>query len=443
MGKVKIRFRTKKGEKKKVFRSYDEKIDLGGKGIISIDLGPLASCSSLQGLSLGVNQLQELDLGPLASCTSLQRLWLSHNQLQELDLGPLVSCTSFRRLYLDNNQLQELDLGPLASCTSFQRLYLDNNQLQELDLGPLASCSSLQELWFHNNQLQELDLGPLVSCHDLKDLTLSSNTRVVIDSHYRDKVFPEALEQILRRVIWRKRSIDQPLVDTPIQVTRGCAAVGGKFEYKVKVKNNTSSVITNVTIAILAYPDDCMNISGPPTKTLKRIGIGEFRSPQFIFVPTKDCVEGRIVATVSFMDHKDQAHMLKVEPYIIKSVCDLLEPLESSLEEFELMLADMSVNSEEISVSQPAETTFEQVQSLLPDRNFHIIAAEKESDDGEFRGTIMGLALGKYTGKKVAIRITIKGQTESDSSGVRIEALGSHPDMLPIAIEEIVRELRS
>ncbi len=265
--------------------------------------------------------------------------------------------------------------------------------------------------------------------------------RRAVEIDPRDVRAQQVLNLALRRI--QERSIDQPLVETPIQVTRGCAAVGGKFEYKVKVKNNTSSVITNVTITILTYPDDCMNISGPPMKTLKRLGIGEFRSPQFIFVPTKDCVEGRIIATVSYMDSQDQAHTHKVEPYIIRSVCDLLEPLESSLEEFELMLADMSVNSEEISVSQQPETTFEQVQELLPDRNFHIIAAERESDGGEFRGTAMGLALGKYTGKKVAIRITISGLSESNTSGVRIEALGTDPDMLPTTIEEIVRELRT
>ena len=53
----------------------------------------------------------------------------------------------------------------------------------------------------------------------------------------------------------------------------------------------------------------------------------------------------------------------------------------------------------------------------------------------------MGLALGKYTGKKVALRVTITGTVEGDTSIVRIEALGDDPNMLPTTIEEIIREL--
>ncbi|MHA1961990.1 MAG: hypothetical protein ACW99U_17425, partial [Candidatus Thorarchaeota archaeon] len=41
-----------------------------------------------------------------------------------------------------------------------------------------------------------------------------------------------------------------------VQALRGCAAVGGKFEYKVKITNNTEFVITNVTVTIVAFPDD-------------------------------------------------------------------------------------------------------------------------------------------------------------------------------------------
>ena len=127
-----------------------------------------------------------------------------------------------------------------------------------------------------------------------------------------------------------------------VSVFRGGEIVGGKFDYKVKVLNNTDFVINNVTITIIAYPEDCMVLSGSAIKTLKRIEPDGFRSPQFTFRPTKDCVEGEIIATVSYMDHQNHAVTLSAEPYRIRSVCDLLKPLESSLEEFDAMLCPVN-----------------------------------------------------------------------------------------------------
>jgi len=228
-----------------------------------------------------------------------------------------------------------------------------------------------------------------------------------------------------------------------VHVFRGCTAVGGRFEYKVKVRNETSSVITNVTVTILSYPDDCMEISGSTVKTIKRIGPGEFRSPQFIFVPTKDCVQGRIIATVSYIDHHDEPHTLQAEPYMIRSVCDLLEPLVSTMQQFELILGDLEHTSEEHALPWNPEVLFSKVKAFLPSRNFHIVGASGDTIGGVFTGTIRGLAEGKYTGKKVAVRILISGPAEANEARVVVEGLGEDIAMLPTTIEEIARGIES
>ncbi len=228
-----------------------------------------------------------------------------------------------------------------------------------------------------------------------------------------------------------------------VHVLRGCAAVGGRFEYKVKVRNETSSVITNATVTILSYPDYCMEISGSTVKTIKRIGPGEFRSPQFTFVPTKDCVEGRIITTVSYIDHHDEPHTLQVEPYMIRSVCDLLEPLESTMQQFELILGDLEHTSEEHVLPWNPEVLFSKVKAFLPSRNFHIVGASGDTIGEVFTGTIRGLAEGKYTGKKVAVRILISGPAEGNEVRVVVEGLGEDIAMLPTTIDEIARGIES
>ena len=55
-----------------------------------------------------------------------------------------------------------------------------------------------------------------------------------------------------------------------VHAYRGCEIVGGKFDYKVKVANESDFVITNVTVSIIAYPQDCMELGGENVKTILR-----------------------------------------------------------------------------------------------------------------------------------------------------------------------------
>jgi DNA-directed RNA polymerase subunit RPC12/RpoP len=233
------------------------------------------------------------------------------------------------------------------------------------------------------------------------------------------------------------------VIKKTVKVFRGCEVIGGKFEYKAKVKNDTDFVIHNVTVTILGYPEDCIEIASSPMKKVTRIEPSGFRSPQFTFTPTKDCVEGQISATVSYLDHTNKTRMLEVEPYVIRSVCDLLTPLESSLEEFDLLLSDMEVATEERTFNWNAQVLFEKTKTMLTAKNFYIIEAKDEKIDGEFRGAIRGLAEGKYTGKRVALRLIISGPADGAQANVEVEGLGEDIAMLPTTIDEISKGIDS
>ncbi len=254
---------------------------------------------------------------------------------------------------------------------------------------------------------------------------------------------PPVVEEVLEPAEVVPTAALREIPEEGVHVLRGCAAVGGRFEYKVKVRNDTPSVITNATVTILSYPDDCMEISGLAVKTIKRIGPAEFRSPQFTFIPTKDCVEGRILTTVSYIDHQDKPHTLQVKPYKIRSVCDLLEPLESTMQQFELIIGDMEHTSERHVLDWNPDILFSKAKAFLPSRNFHIVEASGNTIRGVFTGTIRGLAEGKYTGKKVAVRMLISGPAEGNKATVVVEGLGEDIAMLPTTIDEIARGIES
>ena len=234
-----------------------------------------------------------------------------------------------------------------------------------------------------------------------------------------------------------------PTSESSIEVLRGCEIVGGKFDFKVKIKNDSGYVITNATVSIVAYPQDCMDLAGENVKTISRIEVGGFRSPQFTFYPTKDCVQGKIVATVSYIDFLDQLHTVSVEPYLIRSVCDLLLPSMKTSEAFDLVLTGLEKTQQEQTLDWNAQVLFTKAEKILPAKNFHIVDCEERIVGGEFIGTIRGYAEGKYTQKKVAVIILIAGPENGRHSCVKVEALGEDVAMLPTTIDELADTMDS
>ncbi len=249
----------------------------------------------------------------------------------------------------------------------------------------------------------------------------------------------------------RRKPSDEPLpiiedkIEPPppavVEVLRGGEIVGGKYVYKVKVNNGTQYVINNVIVTLTAYPEDCMILEDETTKTIKRIEPGGFRSPSFSFRPTEDCVKGNIRATVSYIDHMDESQIMKVEPHEIKSVCDLLNPLASTIEEFDLILGEMEVIAKDQIMDWNPEVIFKKTNVHLTSCNFHIMDSKSSEEDGKFRGEVRGLAVGKHTDKKVAVRVVITGSIDKNDAYVEMEVLGDDMAMLPVALGEITKGL--
>ncbi|MFX1368133.1 MAG: hypothetical protein ACFFAY_06030 [Promethearchaeota archaeon] len=228
-----------------------------------------------------------------------------------------------------------------------------------------------------------------------------------------------------------------------VHTLRGCHITGFEFQYKVKVLNNTESVITNVVVSILAYPEDCMSLKGESSKTIKRIEPNGFRSPLFTFLPTQDCVEGTIQATVSYIDHRNEAHTSSTKPFVIRSVCDLLTPLNLASAVFDKIFLESTGTTHRETIELGAEELFSKANQILPLKNFHIVESESTLFEGQFMGTIKGAAEGKYTGRRIEIRVGISGDVSAMESQVTLEVSGDDDAMLPGTLKEISEGLNS
>ena len=119
----------------------------------------IQSCTQLQKLDLGNNQLQSIPKRLLQNCAQLNLLYLNNNQLQSLPEILLQNCVQLTELDLVNNQLQSLPEILLQNCTQLEWLYLRNNQLKIIPEILLQNCAQLKKLGLVNNQLQSIPEG--------------------------------------------------------------------------------------------------------------------------------------------------------------------------------------------------------------------------------------------------------------------------------------------
>jgi DNA-directed RNA polymerase subunit RPC12/RpoP len=146
---------------------------------------------------------------------------------------------------------------------------------------------------------------------------------------------------------------------------------------------------------------------------------------------------------VSYIDFLDQLHTVGVEPYLIRSVCDLLQPSKKTSEAFDLVLTGLEKTQQEQTLDWNAQVLFTKAEKILPAKNFHIVDSEEHILGGEFIGTIRGYAEGKYTQKKIAVIILITGPENGRHSCVKVEALGEDVAMLPTTIDELADTMDS
>jgi hypothetical protein len=241
--------------------------------------------------------------------------------------------------------------------------------------------------------------------------------------------------------IRRKKEAENALTDG-FKTNRGSVISGESIIYKVEINNELPFVVNDVTVSLKAYPKNCMNFTGQEKKTIKMIRPDKSEKLEFRFIPTKDYVDGRIQTSVSYIDSNDKLRTVHLEPFVIRSVCDLLNPIKIPVQQFDLLLSRMDAINENVNLKVQAESLFEIAQALFSVKNFHIIDTEKFVKNGLFTGAIRGYAEGKYTNKKVALIFTVKGASNIDQAVVQVQAHGDDLAMLHTAVNEVVSEIR-
>ena len=241
----------------------------------------------------------------------------------------------------------------------------------------------------------------------------------------------------------RKIQIAPGRVEKKVKALRGGEFVGNRMRFKVKVVNETPYMITDVTVYLLSFPKDALRLAGEEDDCkFSKIEPGGFRSPTFDFLPTQDCVRGEIVAGVSYVDMTGRAHTLSTEPFIIRSVCDLLIPDQVAPDEFELKLKSLEHGEIVIKVEEwTPEEMFEKALRITDESNFYEVSSDMDEKEGVVFGKITGFAKGKYTGKSVGVQITVTGPAHTKGASCTIKVSGEDHAMILPAIDDLKERL--
>ncbi|MHA1696554.1 MAG: hypothetical protein ACTSUG_14925 [Candidatus Helarchaeota archaeon] len=233
-----------------------------------------------------------------------------------------------------------------------------------------------------------------------------------------------------------------PEEEKEIKVLRGGEVVGEKIVYKVKVQNNSKYNITDVTVFLISYPRECMGLTTKETRSVPKIESGGFRSLEFEFEPHKDCVEGTVHASVTYIDHLNQSHTESVAPFTIRSVCDLLKPYRVNEEDFDNMILGWQKTGEFKKVNVNIYDLFERSKLTLERHNFYIISAKlyEAEDTPIVRGLIKSFAEGKYAGKKIGMIIEMMGNKDGALSQIKTSSTSEDEGMMASPISEVIED---
>ncbi|KAM6180679.1 toll-like receptor 11 [Erethizon dorsatum] len=156
-------------------------LSLVGTGVKKLP-GNVTGHFALHALDLGRNQIQNIEDPDLASCHSLELLSLHDNGLQSLPIRFLSALPQLQRLNLSMNNLGSTLVLPEGLVSAKLRvLDLSYNAFCNLPYGAFSFLPQLQELWLGGNNISNLINGSLEGLRWLKTLDLSWNQIKVLN----------------------------------------------------------------------------------------------------------------------------------------------------------------------------------------------------------------------------------------------------------------------
>jgi len=199
-----------------------------------------------------------------------------------------------------------------------------------------------------------------------------------------------------------------------VEIYRGGAwKIGGGqsiFHFKVKIRNNSPHVITNINILLTSIPEGLK--TNKKLRTINTLDPKAYISPTFKFIATDDCVGSTIEGQVQYKTFEGERKTVHLRPLEIRYVCNLLEAKKVSELEYEKNTVLMENLRKDYMCKGDLEGVAQFMKNLLDKNNFYTLSDSFPNQPSDFV-KIRGYAKGKYDHEDVAIQIALQRKDEN------------------------------
>ncbi|MCP4763164.1 MAG: TIR domain-containing protein [archaeon] len=206
------------------------------------------------------------------------------------------------------------------------------------------------------------------------------------------------------------------------------------FYYKVKVKNNSKFVVTDIQILLTSIPGG-LNVESDRYK-IASLKPGSFESPAFKLFATESCVGDTIECLVTYINPTGKSQTVQIKPFEITYVCNLLVPKDVSREIFDEKVGLMEKGELVILSDQNISKLESKIEDVIRRGNFALLEQIQENKNLDFM-KFEGFAEGLYDKQDVALSIAV--EKIDDGSKLVIEAMSDRSEK----ITDILRDFSS
>ena len=217
------------------------------------------------------------------------------------------------------------------------------------------------------------------------------------------------------------------------------------LEYGVTIKNEDESAIHQVRVTVLSFPSECLTQVDDLTQIIEEIRPGDSGSLIFGFEIQGEYVEGEIITSVCLIDSTEEEVAAKAGNVFVRSIYNQFDPFELGADEFIGMKSDLAQWNREHTVGMGASNIYKELHRLMESKNLYIFQNEDMERENAFMGVIAGIAKSRFSENRLAVNLTIVGNTGEDISKLRIDVFSDNTEIVHSAAsdlyETILREL--
>ncbi|TFG32577.1 HEAT repeat domain-containing protein [Candidatus Thorarchaeota archaeon] len=209
------------------------------------------------------------------------------------------------------------------------------------------------------------------------------------------------------------------------------------LEYGITIKNEGQTSIYEVSVSILAFPNECLSPMDELTQLIEEIEPNDSGSLIFGFKIRGECIEGEIITSVRLVDDNGEDLAAKAGNVFIRSIYNQFAPYEMGADDFIHMKSDMEKWNREHTIGAEAREVYKSLHGILETKNLYVFQNEEMERENTFMGVIAGIARSTFSENVLAVTLTVVGTLKDNISKLRIDVFSNNNEILHSAASDV------